>query len=140
MAAFAQLWDSCATLAENRHFSTLLGLKAGATLLRNYGKTVAAASSRRSRMTRLSAYGGVYANMGFSRDIGRKQAFFDFQPPESLRNYGRTLSEFQEPAGCSQVFHTHQNGNESINVASEKEVGQVDQVDQLPCFIGFLKV
>ena len=46
MTAFAQLWAFCATLAENsRFFPSFSPHKVCATMLRDYGETVAEASS-----------------------------------------------------------------------------------------------
>ena len=50
----------CATMAENRHLSTFQVSKS----LRNYGGTVAAASSRRCRMISLFDDDGICATMG----------------------------------------------------------------------------
>jgi hypothetical protein len=60
-------------MAENSPFSTFRSFER----LRNYGGTVAAASSRRSRMTRLLDDYGSCATMGFLRNYGGMQGFFD---------------------------------------------------------------
>ena len=99
MSLFAQLWCATmakmaarryrhlrndgfvsATLVENRLFSTLSRLKVCATM--------ATMAERRCCAT-MKAFAELWVCL---RNIGRKQAFFDFQLSESLRNYGRDVS------------------------------------------------